>query len=103
MKQSKLGIFFGIISVLTGAVLPLLSAAMFVSGGLEGMFWIPVLFLLPPINFALLGCLILSLVFGILAIARRRAARVLGLIGIYLCVLQVFWYGSLVIAQYFAG
>ncbi|WP_030147910.1 MULTISPECIES: hypothetical protein [Mycetocola] len=99
MKQSRLGIFFGIISILTGMVLPVFTLAMFYSDGLEGTFWVPVLFILPPVNFILLGCLVISLVMSILAIARHRAARVLGLIGLYLCVLQVFWYGSLIITQ----
>lgn len=88
----------GLISLGLGVAMCIVALAVYFSGGFDAIYWLPVLFLLTPLNYVIIACVPLSILFGILAIGTGGWPRRLGWAGIYCALLQVAFFASLIIS-----
>lgn len=88
----------GLISLVLGIGMCLVTLAVYLSGGIEAIYWLPVVFQLAPLNYILIACVPLAILFGILAIGTGGWPRKLGWAGIYFALLQVAFFASLIIS-----
>lgn len=88
----------GLISLGLGAALPLVTLAVYLKDGFDAVYWMPVIFLLTPVNYIVIAMIPLSVLFGILAIRLGGWPRRLAWAGIYCCLLQIAVYASLMIS-----
>lgn len=88
---------WGVLSTVLGGLLPLATLFLYLTRGFDVVYWLPVIFLLWPVNGALALIVIAALVLGIVAILRGAPGRLWGCIGLYLVALQILFFSSLII------
>ncbi|UCR88491.1 hypothetical protein [Mycetocola spongiae] len=100
MSSKRSGIFLGVFSVLLGAVLPVIILGLVLIGGLGTLYWFPVVFMIFPANILLAAMVLTAAVLGFLALRHRGAGRKWGIVGLYLVLLQLIGFTSLMISIY---
>lgn len=94
--------FFGVASIVAGAIMPAWAIVGSIAGGPEAGGWVPLILLIGfPSNVVALALFVVAVVCGIHAVRRAGADRVLGVIGLILAGLQLL--AAAVLAWAFAG